>query len=184
MSEPNAPGQSQHGKDNERKVTDPVTHLPLLIHDANSIELERIPPPPSKNEEQKVNAGNGDGVASTNDRHAKMEQALFRATHQGWWANPGGDQNKLKVQISMVVAASASLGAFGSLLFWLPFSSHSLGTFSFMALLVIPAICCILGIAVGANAHMLSFFNTDREQPSNVLTEHPNEQVGSLHIKF
>jgi len=37
---------------NRREVTDPVTHLPISIHDTADTELERIPPQPASPQEQ------------------------------------------------------------------------------------------------------------------------------------
>ena len=43
MPEPRTLQLESDVKNNEREVTDPVTHLPLIIYDRDAAELERLP---------------------------------------------------------------------------------------------------------------------------------------------
>ncbi|KAF9457832.1 hypothetical protein BDZ94DRAFT_166478 [Collybia nuda] len=137
------------GKNNEREVTDPVTHLPIIIHDNTSVELEHIPPHPSR--EKDPESQKPDGEEGSRQRHATMEALVVEETHRGRWETPGGAESKVKVQSAMIAAGSAGIGGTGGLIFlWIwskLFNGLSFGWFElFFGIMG----CIILAIGVGA----------------------------------
>ncbi|TFK33962.1 hypothetical protein BDQ12DRAFT_690365 [Crucibulum laeve] len=168
MSEPNNPGVPSGGKDNEREVTDPVTHLPLTIHDVTDVELEQIPPPdelefgsitekkPKKQDEQKMKE-------ESNQRHVGVEKTLHDVTHRGWWRDPAGDQDRARIQTAFVAAGASGVGAFGAWVVWwlaekLTGGRRGNGSTTLWTLLdifLVPFGCSVLAICVGMAA--LSF---------------------------
>ncbi len=140
-------------KNNEREVTDPVTHLPLIIHDGDAAELERIPPPLDSSETKKANEVRGaNSQEDSNVRHSDVETVVRETLHRNWWEDPIGNQRKTKIHIGLLMAAAASLGAFGSLFLWLAvpklFGIHGSIT-SWTGLLLLPFVSCTLGVLVG-----------------------------------
>ncbi|KAF4614105.1 hypothetical protein D9613_007866 [Agrocybe pediades] len=164
MSEPNGPGSNDKNptKHNEHQVTDPVTHLPLTIHDADQVELERIPPPPSTIDEKKIREQRGaDTKEETNARHSDMEDVVEEMVHGKWWEDPIGDQRRTRTQTSAVAAVSAALGSFASLVLWSLtgklFGSGD-GRMSWFSFFLTPFMCCFLGIGVGAVSMSLGLY--------------------------
>ncbi|TFK23531.1 hypothetical protein FA15DRAFT_705421 [Coprinopsis marcescibilis] len=103
------------GKDgnqlNEREVADPITHLPIRIHDATDIELEKIPPPTSTADAKKgktdPNHPRRPARAASN---VDLMDELMR--EEFWWKDPVGDQRKARLQTALVAAAVAGLVPF------------------------------------------------------------------------
>ncbi|KAJ3516134.1 hypothetical protein NLJ89_g1313 [Agrocybe chaxingu] len=134
MSDPNEPGQKDHGK-NEREVTDPITHLPLTIHDIDDVELERIPPAPPDAEVKNIRELRGaDTAEETNRHHWGMEDVIWEALEGNWWEDPIGDQRLARIQTSAVAAAAAASGGLS------------------------PVACCLFGFGVGAAALLFGAF--------------------------
>ncbi|KAF9071785.1 hypothetical protein BDP27DRAFT_458697 [Rhodocollybia butyracea] len=93
---------------NERKVTDPITHLPVTIHDSTSIQLERIPPPYS---DSKATEGlNSKEVNS--QRHTGIEQVVLEETNKGWWE----EDNSGRTRTAFITASSVSIGGYSTLI--------------------------------------------------------------------
>jgi hypothetical protein len=148
MSEPNSPGKHE-GKNNEREVTDPITHLPILIHDNTSVELEQIPPHPSR--ERDPEGQHPGGEQGSKQRHAAMEQVVTDETHRGRWNNPGDAENKMKIRTAIIAAGSAGVGGAGGLVllwFWSKVVGRS--TFGLFELFFGIMGCSVLAIGVGA----------------------------------
>ncbi|KAF5343509.1 hypothetical protein D9756_011603 [Leucocoprinus leucothites] len=99
-------------RNNEREVIDPITHLPLIIHDITDVELEQIPPPLSTAEERQrasapVTHQHAYGFESprtveTNLNHDKTSRLVYDLTHKGWWTDPGVDLERFRVQAAVV----------------------------------------------------------------------------------
>lgn len=110
---PNSKGNPEF---NEREVTDPVTHLPILIHDSTSVELENIPPHPSKAKDPFSTSESPSKRQETSEkRHEGVEQ-LVHAETQGWWEDKGDKGTREKIDAAMVAVAAALLGGTGSML--------------------------------------------------------------------
>lgn len=148
MSEPNSPGDHE-GKNNGREVTDPVTHLPILIHDNTSVELERIPPHPSREKDPETQKPGGE--EGSNERHAAMEQVVTDETHRGRWSDPGDAENRMKIRTAIVAAGSAGIGGMGGLLLmWFWSRAFGRSNFRWFDLFFATLGCTILAIGVGA----------------------------------
>ena len=170
MSELNAPGKEGYTNNTEREVTDPITHLPLTIHDADSVELEQIPPPLSTADEIKEREKRGaDTKEDTNAHHSDMEAVVREATQGTWIEDPIGDQRRTRIQTSVAAAGAATIGAFGALLMWTAFErvkghATSLGWFGFF---LAPFACMMLGLGVGAAGLLLGVIQHEaKPQPS------------------
>lgn len=165
MTEPRNSQSDDGVKNNEREVTDPVTHLPLIIHDGDAAELERIPPPLSSLEAKKAEEDRGaHSQEDSNARHNDVETVVRETLHRNWWEDPIGDQRKTKIQIGLFAAVAASLGAFGALFMWSAvskiFGTHG-SISSWLGLLLLPFVCCSLGVLVGfAAVNSGQFTNT------------------------
>lgn len=148
MSEPNSPGRHEGGN-NEREVTDPITHLPIMIHDNTSVELEQIPPHPSREKDPEgQHPGSEQG---SKQQHAAMEQVVTDETHRGRWSNPGDAENKMKTRAAFIAAVSASVGSTGGLvLLWLWSKFVGRSTFGLFELFIGIVGCSVLAIGVGA----------------------------------
>ncbi|KAF8150751.1 hypothetical protein B0H34DRAFT_791097 [Crassisporium funariophilum] len=166
MSEPNNPDIPEGGKDNERTVTDPITHLPLTIHDATSVELEQIPPPPSTAEHKQQREERGaDTEEDTNRRHADMEDVIHESVNGNWWEDPVGDQRRTRVQTAIVAAGAATVGALGAIIMWsfVGTVSGKAAGLGWVGVLLAPLACCLLGLGVGASALSFSLFQREPE---------------------
>ncbi|KAF8199670.1 meiotically up-regulated 190 protein [Pholiota molesta] len=157
--------EDESSKANEREVTDPITHLPLTIHDTDAVELERIPPPPTATQEKKLDAQRGsNSKEDTNARHVDMESVVRQVLDANWWEDPIGDQRRARIQISLVAAGAATVGAFSMVVLWSSFGSafggqgSGVSLWSFISMLVL---CCILGLS---SPHTL---NKDEKAPES-----------------
>lgn len=103
--------EAQHdSKSNEREVTDPVTHLPLMIHDNTSVELAQIPSsePGDTNERQNI-------TKVSNERHAGMENLIREEMTKGWWNDPEENEGRRRIECAIVAAVAAGIGGTGTL---------------------------------------------------------------------
>lgn len=158
-------------KSNEREVTDPVTHLPLTIHDTDAVELEQIPPPPTWSEARKQAENRGENTTEeSNERHHDIEAVVREVLSGSWWEDPIGDQRRTDLRTSMVAAGAAAVGALGALISWSVICRLFGGWLGF---LLSPIICCALGLLVGYIAL--------RSSPLHDLSQHPNT-VGQGHV--
>ena len=101
---------------NEREVTDPVTHLPLNIHDQTRVQLERIPPPfddlsqyDQKNLQEVL-------AQASSGRHMAMEDLIRDEINKGWWEDPEKRKSKQRIRLALVAAAASAAGGASSLL--------------------------------------------------------------------
>lgn len=147
----------------ERRVTDPVTHLPITIRNVTDVELERIPPAPPF---EKSSAGPKPREGRRKDSNAlsvEIEQVVRDALSKTWWEDPIGDARRAKVQVALVAAIATCFGSLGSLVIWQIYSKI-FGGFGWMAVLFAPLACCILGIGVGAAALSVGIFQHDPDE--------------------
>ncbi|CAA7266908.1 unnamed protein product [Cyclocybe aegerita] len=161
MSDPNEPGQKGHGE-NEREVTDPITHLPLTIHDIDNVELERIPPAPPDAELRNIREQRGaDTAEETNRHHWGMEDVIWEALEGNWWEDPIGDQRMARIQTSVVAAAAAASGGLCGFIFWSTlgnlFGTKGYGM-GWLGYILAPVACCLFGFGVGAAALLFGAF--------------------------
>ncbi|KAK7050938.1 hypothetical protein VNI00_005050 [Paramarasmius palmivorus] len=98
------PDKAKSSKPNEREVTDPVTHLPVTIHDTTSVELEQIPPP-STSEAKNTK----DDQGGTQEHHDGMEDVMEEELNKGWWEDVNTEKRK-RTQAAVLVAGSAAIG--------------------------------------------------------------------------
>lgn len=163
--------KDESSKTNEREVTDPITHLPLTIHDTDAVELEKIPPPPTAIQEKKLDAQRGsNSKEDTNARHVDMESVVREVLDANWWEDPIGDQRRARIQISLVAAGTATVGAFSMVVLWSYFGSpvggqgSGVSLWSFISLLIL---CCALGLLVGLAGMSLRFLQNRTEYPDD-----------------
>ncbi|PPQ99130.1 hypothetical protein CVT24_009320 [Panaeolus cyanescens] len=153
-----------------QQVIDPITHLPITIHDADKVELEQIPPPPTLQQEKDLRRKRGaDTAEATQAQHAGMEDLVNELVKDRWWEDPGGDQRRAKVQTSIVTAGAAALAAFGGLILWF-FFGRVFGSgkgVSWVTIMLTPFACCLLGLGVGSAGLILDAFQ--RKRPVDFL---------------
>ncbi|ESK94680.1 meiotically up-regulated 190 protein [Moniliophthora roreri MCA 2997] len=101
---PPPPDKANNSKQNEREVTDPVTHLPIKIHDTTSVELEQIPPPSSS----EVKAAE-DKQEDTQKHHDGMEDVVKEEMSKGWWEDVNTERRK-RTQAAVIAAVGAAVG--------------------------------------------------------------------------
>ncbi|KAK0241628.1 hypothetical protein EDD85DRAFT_902134 [Armillaria nabsnona] len=116
-------------KGEEREVTDPVTHLPLLIHDNTSLELHQVSYPSSDSP-----AGQMDAVVRDELQHRR------------WQYSDSQGKRKSRAFITSAVAAGAG-GAASLALSWMfrTFVSSS----EILNLVLGGAACCVMGLVAG-----------------------------------
>ncbi|RXW21581.1 hypothetical protein EST38_g4280 [Candolleomyces aberdarensis] len=144
----------------ERTVTDPVTHLPITIHDASKVELEQIPPPPTDKQEREAAMHRNDAEVSDR-RHSQMEALIHELTHNDWWEDPLGDQRRARVQTAIVASAAAGAGAFGGIILYWVFNTivgRRHGSWGFIDYVAVVTGCTILTVCVGAASLALRLF--------------------------
>ncbi|KAG7449529.1 uncharacterized protein BT62DRAFT_589839 [Guyanagaster necrorhizus] len=141
MSDSNDDDTARKGE--QKKVTDPVTHLPLLIHDNTSFELHQVSYPSSS-----PPVGQMDAVVRDELQHRRWRYS--------------DSQGKHKSRAFMTSAIAAGVGGAASLtLSWMfrTFVSSS----EVLNLVLGSAACCAMGlIAGGAVLH----YDGQEEQPS------------------
>jgi hypothetical protein len=144
---------------NERTVTDPITHLPLTIHDVSKLELEQIPPPPTYKQEKEAALSRNDAEVSGR-RHNNMEALIHELTDNNWWEDPLGDQNRARVQTAVVASAAAGVGAFGGIILYWLFNAITgrHGSAGFIDLVAVVTGCAVLTVCVGVAALALRLF--------------------------
>ncbi|TRM62429.1 hypothetical protein BD626DRAFT_499201 [Schizophyllum amplum] len=113
---------------NEREVTDPVTHLPLNIHDQTRVQLEQIPPPldqfaqyDQKNLQQMLAQYDQKNLQqmlaqASAGRHMAMEELIRDEIGKGWWEDPSKRKSKQRIRLALVAAAASAAGGASSLL--------------------------------------------------------------------
>ncbi|KAG6852925.1 hypothetical protein C0991_008132 [Blastosporella zonata] len=131
---------------NEREVTDPVTHLPLVVHDHVSGELDDIPPHPTKAQDLSLDE-------HSNQRHSTLERVLEEELLRKRWRLPGDSEveSRTKVHTAIVAAcATAVAGPLGLVGLWI--WSKILGRvgFGWVELLFGTFGCLVLALGIGA----------------------------------
>ncbi|KAK0461108.1 uncharacterized protein EV420DRAFT_1619590 [Desarmillaria tabescens] len=142
MSDSNNDDTSKKGE--EREVTDPVTHLPLLIHDNTSFELHQVSYPSSNSP-----VGQMDAVVRNELRHRRWQYS--------------DSQGKRKSRAFMTSAVAAGAGGAASLaLSWIfrTFVSSS----EVLNLVLGGATCCVIGLVAGGA--VLHYGGQEEEQSS------------------
>lgn len=144
-------------RSNEREVTDPITHLPIQIHDSTSIELEQIPPP---NSDSKATEGM-DKKQVNNQRHVGMEQVVRDEMTKGRWEEVDSDRTRLAV----VAAVSVSIGGYSTLIlskiFGRLFGSGGSESSGVVDFLIASVGCTLLAVAA---ASIVLYHDTTKEE--------------------
>ncbi|EEB90319.1 hypothetical protein MPER_11488, partial [Moniliophthora perniciosa FA553] len=162
------PDKAKDSKQNEREVTDPVTHLPIKIHDATSVELEQIPPPSSS--EAKAAE---DKQEDTQQHHDGMEDVVKEEMSKGWWEDVITERRK-RTQVAVVAAAGAAVGGILSLLLSRLLGSlfGVTGGFIWTDLLIGSVGSLALALGIGGTV----FYWGQYEKPKDKLTPRKKEQ--------
>ncbi|KAL1673301.1 hypothetical protein EV122DRAFT_270696 [Schizophyllum commune] len=120
---PKRPEPAQHESEastsssgNEREVTDPVTHLPLNIHDQTRVQLERIPPPVDDLSQYDQKNLREVLAQASSGRHMAMEDLIRDEINKGWWEDPEKRKSKQRIRLALVAAAASAAGGASSLL--------------------------------------------------------------------
>jgi hypothetical protein len=168
------------------EVVDPITHLPITIHDHDSVELERIPKPSSQAHVQADDDEQDDEDEKqrrTNDEHGTM-QSLVNAETRGYWRDDQSLQSRRRVHTLIIAAASGAIGTLSG--FVVAFLLVGLNTGVFVKALTTTA------ILAGATAfscfawYSESLMHTvlddagpqeNRQEESHVVRLHPDDPV-------
>lgn len=187
MSQPNSPKNAEDR--HEREVTDPVTHLPLTIHDHVSVELEQIPPHPSKSQDKHSPKHHEENeAADSNKRHATMERVVDNETHRGWWNEPGDVESRRKIRDAITAAGAAAIGGPGGLMllwFWSKLLGRS--SFGWVELFFGTLSCLVTAVAVGGcvlflgKAHPLIEERKDSKLNPNKVSHHVISNLPQFH---
>jgi len=86
----------------QRKVIDPVTHYPIMIHDTTEAEVKALPDPRNKKEE-KMHDTPGDSEG----RHLTLHELVERELKSGFAAED--DKERAEYEITLLVGAVAGL---------------------------------------------------------------------------
>jgi hypothetical protein len=93
---------------NKREVTDPVTHLPISIHDATDKELERIPPPPASPQEQPEEET---ARREDSDRRHDAMNVLVEEETNGRWEDREETLRKGRVRAACVAGVATAVAS-------------------------------------------------------------------------
>ncbi|KAK0212683.1 hypothetical protein DFS33DRAFT_1391528 [Desarmillaria ectypa] len=143
MSDSNNDDTSRKGE--EREVTDPVTHLPLLIHDNTSFELCQV------------------SYRSINSPADQMDAVLRdELRHRRWQYSDSQGKRKSRAFVTGAVAAGAG-GAASLALSWMfrTFVSSS----EVLNLVLGGATCCVMGLVAGGA--VLHYGGQEEQPPMN-----------------
>lgn len=151
-----------------KQVTDPVTHLPIIIHDNTSKELEQIPPPPGTPPRQPRDEK--DRAAETQKRHAEMQQLVDEET-KNRWIDPEEADRKKRVLAALVASGAAGVGGLVGLLWTMGVARKSGAGFGWLDMLLGMVGCVALGGGVGG-----SVFTALGSDAATVPDGHPSEQ--------
>ncbi len=158
-----------HKGSKEREVLDPITHLPLVIHDITDVELDQIPPPLSSSEERKRERALAPQKAAreeTNRHHYEMEHIMREVTQKGWWNDPGADKDRARMQAAIVAGAAAGISSVGGVILWWIFGLFvgRSGRFGLLDMLIVPFGCCLLAVLVGLATISFKLFQPPSDQ--------------------
>jgi hypothetical protein len=108
--QPSATGQPQTdaitADHNKREVTDPVTHLPISIHDATDKELEGVPPPPASPQEQPEEES---ARREDSDRRHDAMNVLVEEETKGRWEDREERVRKGRVRAACVAGVATAV---------------------------------------------------------------------------
>ncbi|EFI28597.1 meiotically up-regulated 190 protein [Coprinopsis cinerea okayama7 len=168
--------------DRDREVTDPVTHLPVRIHDATDVELERIPPPPSLTEDRKEKQRRDIRLPRLEEKTLGDIVNEMTENDNFWWDDPLGDQNRTRVQTAIIAAAAAGFGGLAGL-----FVYRFLGLLFGHAGFLVHTFSAIVGstlLAVAVGCCALSFHTLQDKKPRrpDKASKHPKaDPFHSIH---
>ncbi|KAL0568797.1 hypothetical protein V5O48_013180 [Marasmius crinis-equi] len=143
----------------QRTVTDPVTHLPIEIHDNTTVELERIPP-------SDVSKGK-DKHKKSDEKQADVQTSVEEEVSKGRWDDKAVSEARLRTQAAVLAAVAAGAGGTLSLLLS-QFLSRATGAggSSIWADLLIGSIGSAL-LGLGAGAFVFYYDQHEKEKRSD-----------------
>ncbi|KAI5788385.1 hypothetical protein EDC01DRAFT_659889 [Geopyxis carbonaria] len=139
-------------KPGERQVTDPVTHLPVTLHDNTSTELERIPPPPADPQEQPDDESLR--IKDNEQRHADMQTLVDEETKKTW-VDKEETERRAAVQAATVTAVATAFGTCMGMTWAMGIAKKNGIAFGWIDMFVGMAGCGVLGIAVAGIVYMM-----------------------------
>lgn len=89
-----------------REVMDPITHLPIMIHDATSADLKQVPIPAESREKR-------DETADSKDRHNALQRLVDQELKRPEWTDDTREQ--LEYEIAALVGLGAGLAGWASI---------------------------------------------------------------------
>ncbi|KAG6895298.1 hypothetical protein C0992_002079, partial [Termitomyces sp. T32_za158] len=145
---------------NEREVTDPVTHLPVVVHDHADEELDQIPAHPGKALDELSPEHHREHNQADVSSILSLERVLEEELQRGRWRLPGDSEVKSKTKIQTAIVATlvtVSGGPAGLVALWV--WSKFLGRPGFGMLELFAGVCgsLVLVVLVGACALFLPF---------------------------
>ncbi|KAG6844863.1 hypothetical protein H0H87_002986 [Tephrocybe sp. NHM501043] len=139
---------------NEREVTDPVTHLPLTVHDHVSGELDDLLPRLSEEQDQlSPDQRNEDEKDDSKQHHVGLEHIIGEELRRRRWQLPGDSdvQSRTKIETAIVAAcATAAVGPLGLIGLWAWSKIFGRSGFGWFELLSGTIGCLVLALCVGA----------------------------------
>ncbi|KAG6827444.1 hypothetical protein H0H92_011741 [Tricholoma furcatifolium] len=148
---------------NEREVTDPVTHLPLIVHDHSSGDLEEIPGhllPSQSSLSSKSSDGLQRGADDSNGDHRTLSRLLREELQSSRWRLPGDTEMESRTKIQTAVVASCVtvvVGPAGLFLLWVWSFVAGRGSVGLIELLIGILGCFMLALVVGGCVLFLPF---------------------------
>jgi len=125
-----------------REVLDPITNLPLTVHDVTDLELEKLPPSLSTVEERHR--------APTQEYCPQQCENGLILDRVEWWSNSDSYLDHLRIQTALVAGVTAGFGAILVLFsWWLLKCLSSRQIFHLADLFILVTDCCLFGIGVG-----------------------------------
>ncbi|GLB34002.1 putative protein kinase C conserved region 2 (CalB) [Lyophyllum shimeji] len=160
---------------NEREVTDPVTHLPVVIHDHSSGELEQIPAHPSVFQDVYSQGRHGeDAVAASHRQHLELERILNEEIHRVRWLEASDVESRTKIRTAVIATCAAAIGGSGGLIFlWV--WSKLLGRKVFGSVELLFGTSGSLLVALGVGACVLFYPSTPLESTKVARRKTPRE---------
>lgn len=149
---------------NQREVTDPVTHIPITIHDATDTELERIPPPPATPQLQPEDEG--ERKEDSDQRHDEMNTLVEHET-DGRWVDVEEREQKSRLR-SALVAGAAGAAAAAAMFIWAVLVVRGSSRGMFIVHCTLATVACVL-LGAGAGRVVWTYAAVGKEVDTDAL---------------
>ncbi|KII94416.1 hypothetical protein PLICRDRAFT_172066 [Plicaturopsis crispa FD-325 SS-3] len=141
---PQGESTSKANATTSREVTDPITHLPITIHDNTSEELGSVRLPPAASSPQRQPKDEGERAEDSERRHDTVQRLVDKEGRENW-ADPQSTERRRKIESFLTALASGGAGVLGGLVLA---ASFARGRYTFLA----TAACLASVLATGVYA--------------------------------